>query len=83
MDVKFNADAAEKLIESMDRYCLEISGAAAESLELLNYSDGWRDSRKESFSIKIDEMYQGLQQALYLESEYMKIYIERVKELRG
>lgn len=83
MDVRFNVEAAEKLIDSMDRYCLGINDAAVDSLRILNYSDRWCDSRKELFSKKINILYQELQQAINLESEYMDIYSEKVTDLRG
>ena len=83
MDVKFNADAAEKLIDSMDQYCLKIHAAAVDSLDILNYSDKWCDSRKDIFQRNINEVCEDLQKALILESEYMKIFIEKVNELRG
>ena len=82
-EVKFNAAAAEKLIQEMEAYCQNMSREGSELLDLLNNVHEWNDSRAQLFSDAIMEISKMLVEALGNYSTYMDIYSKRVAELRG
>ena len=82
MSVKFDAAAAEKLIEQMDNFCLSIQHEATEMLDILERSGDWDDIQHRVFHDNIMEISQDLVKALKLQSDYMQVFSERVAELR-
>ena len=83
MDVRFNADAAERLLQQMDLYCSGIQKETKELLATLKSSSDWDDNQMKAFHANITELAKDLNKALTLEGEYMRTYYQRVKELRG
>ena len=83
MDVKFDANAAERLLWEMDKYCSGIQKETRELLSVLKNPGEWRDNQMRAFQTNINELAKDLNQALALESEYMRMYCQRVMELRG
>jgi len=83
MDVRFNADAAERLLQQMDVYCSGIQKETKELLATLKSSSDWDDNQMKAFHANITELAKDLNKALMLEGEYMRTYYQRVKELRG
>ena len=83
MDVWFNADAAERLLQQMDLYCSGIQKETKELLASLKSSSDWDDNQMKAFHANITELARDLNKALMLEGEYMRTYYQRVKELRG
>ncbi len=83
MDIRFNADAAERLLQQMDRYCTGMQKEARELMTSLKSTKGWDDNQLKAFQANITELANDLNQALMLESEYMQTYYQRVNELRG
>lgn len=83
MDIKFDAKEAEKLIKQMNGYCLGIVMEARELLNIVGNSDEWNDNQAKAFQNNIEELAKDLNKALALESEYMRTFDQRVKELRG
>ena len=83
MDVRFNADAAERLLQQMDLYCSGIQKETKELLATLKSSSDWDDNQMKAFHANIIELAKDLNKALTLEGEYMRTYYQRVKELRG
>lgn len=83
MDVKFNAVAAEQLIQQMGIYCSGIQNETRSVLEVLKDSGEWNDNQMKAFQNNMMELAEDLNKALSLESEYMRIFHQRVKELRG
>lgn len=83
MDVRFNADAAERLLQQMDLYCSGIQKETKELLATLKSSSDWNDNQMKAFHANITELAKDLNKALMLEGEYMRTYYQRVKELRG
>lgn len=83
MDVRFDAGAAERLIQQMDKYCSGIQKETMELLAVLKDPGEWQDNQMRAFQINISELAKELDQALALESEYMRTYHQRVMELRG
>ena len=83
MDVIFDANAAEKLIQEMDRYCSGMQKEAKELLSILKDPSKWEDDQMRAFQNNINELAKDLNLALSLESEYMRTYHQRVMELRG
>lgn len=83
MSIKFDAAAAEKLIEQMDQYCSSIQREATEMLDILEFSGEWDDSQHRIFLNCIEDVSRDLIKSLKLQSNYMQIFSERVAELRG
>lgn len=82
MDVRFDAGAAEKLLQQMDRYCSGIQKETKELLSVLKNPGEWQDNQMRAFQANINELVADLNRALSLESEYMRTYHQRVMELR-
>lgn len=82
MSVKFDAAAAEKLIEQMDGFCSSIQREAVDILDILELSGEWSDAQHSRFHGQIMEINGDLIKALQLQSEYMQLFSERVEELR-
>ncbi len=83
MDVKFDAVVAEKLIRQMDKYCMGIQKEAKDLLAVMKSPGDWQDNQMRAFQTNIYEIAKDLNQALALESEYMRTFHQRVMELRG
>ena len=83
MDIKFNAEAAEQLLQQMDKYCTGILKEAKELLAILKTTENWNDNQMKAFQANICEIAKDLNQTLALESDYMSTYYQRVQELRG
>lgn len=83
MDVKFDAGAAERLLQQMDKYCSGIQKETRELLSVLKNPGEWQDNQMRAFHTNINELAKDLNQVLALESEYMRTYHQRVMELRG
>ena len=82
MDVRFDAVAADELINNMATYCSGIQKETRELLELLKQAGGWQDNQMRAFQSNITEIAHDLNKALALESEYMNTFNERINELR-
>lgn len=83
MDVKFSAVAAEQLIQQMGIYCSDIQNETRDILDVLKNSGEWNDNQMKAFQNNMMELAKDLNKALSLESEYMRTFHQRVKELRG
>lgn len=83
MNIKFNAAAAERLIQQMETYCQSMSKDGSDILEILDAVGEWNDGQMQAFATNITEISKGLVSALNNYSEYMELYKQRVDELRG
>lgn len=83
MDVKFDLNSAQQLISSMCNYCNSIQQDAVDVLKLIDSSPQWKDQQHQHFCDSVRLICSDLDKALRLESDYLKVYQERVKELRG
>ena len=83
MDVRFDAKAAEQLIRQMGKYCRGVQTETRALLFLMKNSGEWKDNQMKAFEVNMSALAGDLNQALSLESEYMRTYEQRVKELRG
>jgi len=83
MDIKFDAAAAEQLLRQMDTYCSGIVKETRELMTIANDSKVWNDKQHVAFQRNVTEMAKDLNNALSLESEYMRTFNQRVQELRG
>lgn len=82
MSVKFDAAAAETLIKEMDSYCLSMQKEAIEIFDILEFSGEWNDGQRGMFQENVTTISKDLSEAMRLESEYMRVFEERVAELR-
>lgn len=83
MSVKFDAAAAESLIGQMDGFCSAIQREAVDILDILELSGEWDDPQLRRFHETIQEINKDLMTALRLQDSYMRLFAERVEELRG
>ena len=83
MDVKFDANAANQLINQMNNYCAGIMQETRGLMEIMNSTPEWNDNQTKAFKNNLMELSKDLKTALSFESEYMKTFKQRVNELRG
>ena len=83
MDIRFDASAADRLLQQMDIYCSGIQKETKDLLSILKNSGQWNDNQMLAFQANITELAKDLNQALILEGDYMRTYYQRVQELRG
>ena len=82
MDVKFDSMAAQQLLMNMDRFCREIQGDTKALLHTVDDAYNWKDPQNMAFQRNIYDVARDLEIALKVESEYMRTYASKVKELR-
>lgn len=82
-EIKFNALAAEKLVQEMEVYCQNMSKEGGELLDLLETMGEWNDMQSQLFSEYIMEISKMLVKALGNYCTYMDIFSMRIAELRG
>lgn len=82
-EIRFDAGAAERLISEMNEYCTGVQKETRDILSILNSADTWNDRQAKAFQINMSEIGKDLNQALRHEGDYMKLYYQRVQELRG
>ncbi len=83
MDIRFDASAAERLLQQMDIYCTGIQKETKDLLAILKNSGQWNDNQMKAFQANITALAKDLNQVLTHEGEYMRTYDQRVQELRG
>ena len=83
MEIKFDAAAAEVLLQEMQKYCSSIQKEARDILDIVNSSDKWNDNQNQAFQNNVYELAKDLNKTLSFESEYMRTFYERVVELKG
>lgn len=83
MDVKFDANAALSLLKQMDKYCSSIVKETRNLMTVVNNSGDWQDTQSQAFQENIIDIAKDLDRVLALESEYMRTYDRRIKELVG
>ncbi len=83
MDIRFDAAAAERLIQQMDIYCTGIQKETKYLLAIIQPSGQWNDNQTLAFQANITEIAKDLNHALALEGDYMRTFYQRVQELRG
>ena len=81
MDVIFDKNAAEELISQMGMYCTDIVKESRDILDMLNSSDSWKDRQRSAFQNNMEVLSKDMEKVLTLESDYMRTFIQRVKEL--
>ena len=83
MSVKFDLNAANELINNIKMYCEDMQRDVDDLLDRNNDNSRWNDNQRKAFDNNINELAKDLKQALKLEFEYMQIFEDRIKELRG
>lgn len=83
MDVRFDADAAERLIKDIYGHCSGVKRETQNMIRFTRDAEGWKDNQKLAFENNVMEIAKDLDHAIAAEVEYMKIYSEKVRELRG
>lgn len=81
MDVRFDVDAAERLLDEMDSYCSVIE-REAKTLIYTDPQNYWDDYQTKAFQANLLEIANDLNDILKLEGEYMRTYYERIQDLK-
>ena len=84
MEVRFDSEAAEKLLAQMDRYCKGVRKESKELNSIINNNNGgWDDNQRKAFCSNIEVIMKGLDVVNRQEEEYMEIFRQKVNELKG
>lgn len=83
MNIRFDASEAEKLLKEMKKYCSAMQKEARDLLSVLDSQKGWQDNQMIAFQANINELAKDLNQALLIESDYMRTFYLRIMELRS
>lgn len=81
MDIKFDAVAAKQLIRQMDWYCSGIQKEARDLLDIFSGFEEWNDQQAKAFQNNIVEIANDLNKVLFFESDYIRMFYQRVMEL--
>ncbi len=82
MSVIVDITLAEKLVSNMDSCCREIQKETKELLMLLNDMTDWKDNQAVIFKKYCTEIVKDLSVILKMEGNYLKMYDNKIKELR-
>lgn len=82
MEIKFDANVARTLIESMSTYCTSIQRDAKDILRLVDSGKNWNDPQFKAFCDSIHQICADLDKTLKLEADYLTTFQQRVDELR-
>ncbi len=82
MDTRFDANAANRLLDQMNNYCFGIIQETRDLMEIMNNTPEWNDNQRKAFQNNVVELTKDLKTGLTLESEYMRTFHQRVNELR-
>lgn len=84
MEIKFDTKAAEELIRNMNSYCVDIVQQRKKLIEIMNnVNSSWDDYQSKAFDNHMRDIIEELNECLNNESEFMKIYQEKIIQLRG
>ena len=82
MDTKFDSKAAERLLKQMSFYCTGIQKEYKELHEIANDLKTWDDKQAVAFRENMKGIAEDLDKVLKSESEYMRTFSQRIRELR-
>lgn len=83
MDIIFDAEQAELLVNKINDYCETIDYNGGSLLDVLDYGVDWDDSQREYFRDYISDKCNSLKEALIMEYEYKELFSNKIKELKG
>ena len=81
MDVKYNSEAAHRLIEQMEQYCAALQKNGQDLANIISASATWQDHQYESFCNQITSMFQDLNAAMKEQQIYVDSFKQKVQEL--
>ena len=82
-EIKFDAGTAEQMISEMNAYCIGIQKETRDVLSIMTLKETWNDRQAKAFEANISSIAKDLNLALRHEGDYLRIYNQRVQELRG
>lgn len=81
MDVRYNSEAAHRLIEKMEQYCAALQKNGQDLANIIGFSAAWQDRQYESFRNQISSMFQDLNAAMGEQQSYLESFRQKVQEL--
>ena len=81
MDVRYNSEAAHRLIEQMERYCAALQKNGQDLANIVGFSIVWQDRQYETFRNQISSMFQDLNAAMGEQQIYLESFRQKVQEL--
>ena len=82
MDTKFDSKAAEQLLKQMSFYCTGIQREYKELHTIASDLKTWDDKQAVAFRENMKGIAEDLDKVLKSESDYMRTFSQRIKELR-
>lgn len=81
MDVRYNSEAAHRLIEKMEQYCMALQKNGQDLANIIGFTAAWQDRQYEAFRNQVSSMIQDLNAALGEQQIYVDSFRQKVQEL--
>lgn len=83
MNILFDAEEANKLVDQMYDFCEKIENDAINVLKSLNDVSNWNDNKKDDFEKNIYGIWVNLDEITKQQRQYADTFKEKIKELEG
>lgn len=83
MNIKFDISSAQRMIDDMDIFSENVQKSAVEILDILEFSNDWKDKNSVKFMEHNKLICNDLVKIVESEETYKGAYTERINELMG
>lgn len=83
MNIKFDISSAQRMIDDMDIFSENVQKSAVEILDILEFSNDWKDKNSVKFMEHNKLVCNDLVKIVESEETYKEAYTERINELMG
>lgn len=83
MNIKFDISSAQRMIDDMDIFSENVQKSAVEILDILEFSNDWKDKNSVKFMEHNKLICNDLVKIVESEETYKEAYTERINELMG
>ena len=81
MNIKFDISSAQRMIDDMDIFSENVQKSAVEILDILEFSNDWKDKNSVKFMEHNKLICNDLVKIVESEETYKEAYTERINEL--
>lgn len=81
MNIKFDISSAQRMIDDMDIFSENVQKSAVEILDILEFSNDWKDKNSVKFMEHNKLVCNDLVKIVESEETYKEAYTERINEL--